>query len=411
MIKIRPMNSKHGIGFTSNEALPEDMVEGYSYKKEGMHHNYHVTGQRYHWPVSYSTDEVERVIDAFSPNLNKDLHVGHLRNLAIANSLNKIRGVNTKFVALLGCSLGVKKAALDNWEKWTNFVDYHPDVYYDCALPQDMIETRVQDPEAMFPSVSPEIWDGPQGEVIVRRSDGRYLYAFHDLSFAAYVGPTHYITGHEQKEHFDSLGLGEKHFSMGLVLGDDGKKMKSRDGGAFLATEAMEQLQSNFKETPEPEKLAWNLLSWNCLQVKRDRDLKFEPEKWIEPNSPGMYITYTYARILSALGDAWDHNIKSWGGMVGDTTALWRPEDPDSFDVKLAGLAEQYPYYLNKSINDIDPSPLAQFAHTLALSLGKAYHKEKIKDGRDTFKKSVMWAAYRLRCCMDDLGMFIIEEV
>ncbi|CAE7860254.1 RARS [Symbiodinium microadriaticum] len=352
------MPVKYGVGLTTNEPLPADMGVGYRYEQVDDHHNYHVTAQRYHWPLKYEFDDGSNIIDAFSPNLNKELHIGHMRNLALASSISRILP-NANFVSLLGTSLGVKKAALDGWQKWTDFVDFHPKVYYDCALPQDMVETytRAEESDPNAPcELWPTFWKGPQGDVIVRRHDGRYLYAFHDLSFAAYVGPTNYITGQEQKEHFESLGLGDKHFPMGLVLGDDGKKMKSRDGGAFSAQEAMDQLQENLDETPEPEKLAWNVLAWNCLQARRDRNIRFEPQRWTQPESAGMYITYTYARVLSALGDAWDNNIASWGMMVGNTPLWVNPTDPEEIDVKLAGSAEQYEYYLQKAVSDFDPS-------------------------------------------------------
>lgn len=407
-MNLRPMPLKYGIGFVSNEQLPENLSSGYRYEQSGPYHNYHVSSGRYHWPIKYELDKQKRIVDGFSPNMNKELHVGHLRNLALANSLSNIfspiHGYDTKFVSLLGCSLGVKLDALKGWEKWTKFVNFNPDVYYDCALPQDLVKTRVDE------DTSVEYWDGPYDPVIVRRSDGRYLYSFHDLSFASYVGPTHYITGYEQKDHFKSLGFEDKHYSMGLVLGDDGKKIKSRDGDAFSAQDAIDLLKENLESTPDSDKLAWNVLSWNCLQAKRDRNIQFEPDKWTKPDSAGMYITYTYARILSALGDAWDMNINSWGQMVGDDV-LWRPDDPQDKDVELAGFAEQYNYFLHKSIMDFDPSPLAQFAHDLSRQLGRAYHSEIIRDGRYTFRISVMWAAYRLRCCMERLGMFVLEKV
>lgn len=410
MSDLRPIPAKYGVGFMSSEPLPEDLAVGYRYEQAGTHHNYHVTASRYHWPVRYECEEQQRIIDAFSPNLNKELHIGHMRNLALASSLSRILPKpDTKFVSLLGTSLGVKLKGLQGWDKWTSFVDFHPKVYYDCALPQDVVETRLET-DTELRSQGCEVWDGPKGAVIVKKTDGRHLYSFHDLAFASYVGPTHYITGHEQKEHFEALGLGDKHYPMGLVLGDDGKKMKSRDGEAFSAQEAMDMLRENLDETPEPEKLAWNVLAWNCLQAKRERNLQFEPQKWTQPDSAGMYITYTYARILSALGDAWDSNIDSWGMMVGDTP-LWRPNDPQEIDVKLAGFAEQYHYYLQKSVTDFDPSPLAQFAHDLARMIGRAYHSEQIKGGRDTFRVAIMWASYRLRCCMDKLGLFILHKV
>jgi arginyl-tRNA synthetase len=81
-------------------------------------------------------------------------------------------------------------------------------------------------------------WVGPWNDdksikpCVIRRSDGTPTYAYHDLAFAKMVSPDFYVTGMEQKEHFHTLGLGQKHLPMGLVLDSaTGKKLKSRNRG------------------------------------------------------------------------------------------------------------------------------------------------------------------------------------
>lgn len=148
----------------------------------------------------------------------------------------------------------------------------------------------------------PQVWDGPHGPVPVVRADGRPLYAYHDLVFAKEVAPTYYVTGQEQREHFKALGLEKHHLPMGLVLGPDGKKLKSRDGTALPAVEAIGLVEANLNDTANKTKLAWNILAWNFLHVTRPQDVKFEVEKWTRPEAPGMHITYTHARIAKASG-------------------------------------------------------------------------------------------------------------
>lgn len=417
-MEVRPMPTKYGVGFMSSTPLPDDAVKGYRYEQVGNHHNYHVTSERHSWPIKYQNDGVNRCIDAFSPNLNKILHVGHLRNLALAKALSDIfPQTKTTFVSMLGASIGVTLSGLESWEKWTKFVSYAPQVYYDCVLPQDVIKTRKVD-DKEDPAFGAEVWDGPNGPVIVRRADGRPLYALHDLCFANFVKPTHYITGHEQKEHFESLGLGEKHHPMGLILGSDGKKMRSRTGDAVSAEEAMSELEDNLRDANlegSKSTLAWNIMAWNCLQAKRDRNLQFEPQNWTKPDSAGMYITYTFARILSALETSYG-NLRFVCGVMANGESkdltIWRDmKDVREIDVRLAGIANQYSFYLNRAKETFDPSPIAQYAHDLARELGKAYHAETIKEGRREFVLSVMWACNKLGHCMRNLGMFPLEAV
>lgn len=420
---IRPMPTKFGVGFVSEKPVQELSEAGYRYEQVGNYHNYHVTAQCWSWPAIPSVFDITKkyVIDGFSPNLNKTLHVGHLRQLALAKSLHCILLCDT--VAILGASLGVTSRALKGWEDWTKFVQYNPRVYYDVLLPNDLIDVREPTAEeaekGLFKSDNsggdfdlPKFWDGPEGPVIVVRADGRPLYAFYDLAFAKWVGPTHYITGHEQKEHFRSLGLGDKHLPMGLVLGVDGSKLKSRTGDAMLADEVMTLVQDLLKQH-NPEKLmndyqskriAWNILCWNFLHAARETNLKFEAEKWIRPDSPGMYITYTYARFLKA--------IEPFGTCPfnKNVISLCKDELTES-DVKLLGLAEQYNFYYNRAIVKMDPAPIANFAHDLARALGAVYDKEKIRNGRDIYREVIRHVLWRLECCMRNLGMVEIDNV
>jgi arginyl-tRNA synthetase len=437
---IRPMPFKFGVGFVAQKPLPEEFVAGYRYEKletktfddkgalipGGTYHNYHVTADNWGWPERPEYPNIRYIIDGFSPNLNKELHVGHLRQLALANSLkNLLMTFSAKFVSLLGASQGVITQATDGWDNWCRFVGYNPTVYYDVLMPRNVVATREPTPEEYEKKVIdpnhpddtggdfklPQVWDSPSGPMIVIRSDGRPLYAYYDLAFANRVGPTHYITGHEQKSHFESLGLGDKHLPMGLVLGADGTKLKSRDGEAMLATEVLglvsgllcEHANASPNLPSYVKEMAWNVLCWNFLHAKRPTNLKFEVEKWVRPESPGMYITYTYARTRSALkcADRPDGRPKqfNWDGKITDE------------DASLMGVAEQYRYYHHKAVTAMDPSPIANFAHDLAKCLTITYEKERIRGGREGFYHAVSHALWRLDNCMEDLGMFRLTEV
>lgn len=407
-MNIRPMPLKFGVGFTSSEPVYEKDASWYRYERVGTYHNYHVKPDYWHWPWFDKRPQHDRdlMIDGFSPNLNKTLHIGHLRNLAIANSLQKI--LSAKFVALLGCSLGVKKAALDGWKHWTHLLAYQPTVYYDLALPDDIVPCRKEE-DILLHSQGAQVWDGPSGPVIVKRTDGRPTYAFYDLAFASYVGPDYYITGDEQQEHFKSLGLGDKHLPMGLVLGPDSKKLKSRTGDAMTAEEVIGLLEEALAKEQRGKHhvdswkyLAWNILAWNFLSATRERALKFVAENWTKPDQGGLYITYTYARSCAALG--LDGRDDSPGPSASRACF-------DGDDLLLVGHAEQYHFYCNEASRRFDPSPLANFALELARHISQAYEKEPIKDGRPDFRRAFEHAVYRLDLTMANLGMFRLTNV
>lgn len=439
---IRPIPEGHGVGFCSNEQLPQ-YAGIYREEQVGRFWNYHVTADAQKWPEPL-TKVGPYTIDGFSPNLNKSLHVGHLRQLALAKSLESLLNngrtldEQSKFVALLGASQGVFSYATKELDEWFDFVKYYPSMYYDVLMPRDPeIVPRWTEYEATE-NIGCEIYDGPKGPVIVVRSDGRPTYAFADVAFAKTVGPTHYITGAEQKEHFQSLGLGDKHLPMGLVLGADGKKMKSRTGDGVTAKELMEEIKSQFDPTPNPDRLAWNVVAWNFLHVSRSQNVKYDPVAWTKVDAPGMYITYTYARIKSALGsENWfdpaqrkalahkfdmenyldhDQHLRVQDSWL-EAVKVWTKENPDpqydltQADIELLGFAGQYVYYKNLSLSKLDPASLANYTYELAAKLGSAYHAEKIQGGRYGFGYAVSVACATLRSCMTDLGMFPLKTV
>ena len=276
---VRPIPDGKGVGFSSMQPLDGWFAKKYRLEQVGRYWNHYVTEYNYDWPVKPSTvlGGKSYTIDGFSPNLNKELHVGHLRNLALANCLMKLthRSSDHKMVSLFGASLGVYSWAMESINKWFDFLDYHPHIFYDVLMPWDFVPRHLETNVALH-TEGCEVWD-ENPHVIVTTTAGRHTYSFHEIAFAKMEQVTHYLTGAEQVEHFKALGLADKHLPMGLVLGVDGKKMKSRKADkyghevaeSFTAEEAMQEIIGNLDETPEPCKLAWNVVAWNFLHASR----------------------------------------------------------------------------------------------------------------------------------------------
>lgn len=431
---VRPMPAGHGVGFFCPHGdLPAEITNGYRHEVIKRFNNYHATGDAWKWPITYP-EPTNYVIDAFSPNLNKHLHVGHLRQLIIATSLQKLLNGDNKFVAMLGASLGIIPEAKDELMEWFDFTNYTPIMYYDTALVNTNIPVRQPTPEEieedkkkpineqklqMIDGKLPTIYDGPNGYVITHTYLGKPLYAFHDLCFAKEVNPTHYITDHGQKDHFVKLGLGDKFLGMGLVLGPDtenaGKwvKFKSRTGDAVYALECLQLVQTKLSDTPEPILLAWNVLAWNFLHCSRAKDVKFEVEKWTSPDSPGMYITYTWARINKALSLYGDTAV-TFGPLserIGPYYSFFKNKEMEQIDIELIAFADQYKYWKHLSITALDSAAIANFAHELARKMGTAYHQERVENGRLTFQAALQFSNLVLKKCMKYLGMTTVSIV
>jgi arginyl-tRNA synthetase len=335
------------------------------------------------------------VLEGFAPNLNKMLHVGHLKNLAEANALARILQP-CQPVAMLGASLGILPGALEELYAWFDFIGYHPQVHLDTELPQGLVPTT----PGTGQYAGCRVWQGPLGPVVVVKANGQPTYAYHDLTYAQVVGPDFYVTGCEQSGHFAALGLSSKHLPMGLVLGPDGCKIKSSDGEPLLAAEAIDRVIGQLDQTPEPRKLAWNILAYAFLQASMASNNKFDPIQMTKPTAPGMYLSYTLAKIHSALAK---------GGVPRN--AHEPPSGLTDGDVSLLGLVAYADYYLYQAAKGKDPAPLANYLLALARGLANAYARQSIKNGSAGFQFAVSRAFQALEQGMVTLGLFPLHEV
>jgi arginyl-tRNA synthetase len=299
-------------------------------------------------------------------------------------------------VALLGASLGVLPEALSELHAWFDFIDYHPQVHFDTDLPKGLVPTV----PGTGKYVGCRIWQGPLVPVVIIKANGQPTYAAHDLTYAQLVKPDVYLTGCEQAGLFAALGLAAKHVPMGLVLGSDGCKMKSNDGDPLLASDALDLVIEQLEQTPEPKKLAWNILAFTFLQASITSNNKFDPARMTKPKAPGMYLTYTLARIHSALAK---------GGIPLDANDP--PYVLSEEDLDLLGLAAYVEFYLHESAEAKDPAPLANYLLTLARGLAKVYAKQSIKGGPAGFQFAVSRAYQTLEKGMTTLGLFPLLEV
>ena len=396
-MNIRPLSDKLGFGFQSPEKLD---FPGYREEKFPHFWCYHYTPAAWKWPEVWMTcTTTDVVIDGFSPNLNKTLHIGHLRQLALANCLSRVlRG--SAFVSLLGTT-GILKSSVDELQEWFDFVKFQPTLYYDALMPQDA--DIVPRHEGEGDKAGALAWDGPRGPVVVfRKADEsgyrRATYAFHDLAFAATVKPDYYVTGVGQVEHFQNLGLDKKHLPMGLVMDSHGKKLKSRTGDALTAKEAFDEVLAVLQPVPEPKKVIWNIVAWNLLATGRSTNVKFEPELWVKPEAPGMYCSYTWARLHSAL-DGQDEEVD---GSFGDEKRMTQA------DADIAGFAQYHLFHIGKANASMDPAGLANYLYDLCRRTTKAYHSERIRGGRPGFRFAISQCKLAIEECMNMLGMFPI---
>lgn len=296
-------------------------------------------------------------------------------------------------MAMLGAANGVVEGALAKYKAWCQVAGYSPVMYLDNELPAPTV--LLTEGEGGYAGCK------MLGSVVIYKSTGAATYAAHDLSFAEVVKPDFYLTGQEQHSHFQSLGVGNKHLSMGLVLGLDKKKMRStvklegENVNLMLADELINETLAVLKPTPHPFDLAWNVLAWQFNSTSVGKDTVCDVKNWCNITSPGIYISHTNAKVSKALSFA----------IEGDPDVL------SLEDAQLCGFASYLQYYWQKAIDQKEPTYIAQFALSLAKKLSEVYGKKSIQHGDAGFVYALHYAVGVLQQCMVLLGMKVLKEV
>lgn len=176
--------------------------------------------------------------------------------------------------------------------------------------------------------------EGDPLPLIVKKSDGGYNYATTDLAAIRYrvrqdkVQRVIYCVGSEQNNHFAQIfQVGKRagwiteehhfiHAEFGLVLGEDGKKLKTRSGEAIklkdLLNEAIERVRADLEtrfaeenrtETPEfitqsSEVIGISAVKYTDLSQNRTSDYRFSYDKMLDlKGNTAPYLLYAYVRV------------------------------------------------------------------------------------------------------------------
>ena len=238
--------------------------------------------------------------DFFSPNLNKELHLGHLSNLIIAKTLQCL-GITQKTIAILGDTLDglvSKDEALRAYKYYCMQYDYPiDDIYFASA--QTLDPSVLKDGTGDYEGT--KVFEIGDQKIVGLKSTGASTYFYQDVALATKLNsPTLYVTGLEQNGHFallNELFPNIKHIGLGLVT-VDGKKMSSSEGNVIMMAEILKQVHGKFNNDFD---LTWNVLCGHILKydLSSMKDIKMSQIDNVK-TSFGLYLSYTLARIKSA---------------------------------------------------------------------------------------------------------------
>ena len=411
------------------------------------------------------------IIDFSSPNIAKEMHVGHLRSTIIGESLSRIYefcGSNVKRVNHIGDwgtqfgmliayikkynktdytladlmimykesrklfdtdqsfnkdahieTVKLQKFDIENINIWRKICDISMEafnkIYQELCTHADLCgESFYQDKmELLVKELDSKLTyndgmkvffvSGYDVPLIIMKSDGGFTYDTSDLAAIKYrlldmkANQVIYVVDSGQQLHFQlifqaakDLGWSSmsqlKHAGFGLVLGPDGKKLKTRSGDTIRLQDLLDQafdhakvITASLAKERHPEwddkmievvakKISFNCIKYADLSNPRQNNYKFSFEKMLNlKGNTGVYLMYALARCKAILRKTPDLHKIIEGDLILDTI------EAKQLSFKLIKYCE----IINDSVEQLAPHHLCNYLYDLVGLLTKFYDKNR----------------------------------
>jgi arginyl-tRNA synthetase len=327
-----------------------------------------------------------KYLDGFSPNLNKELHIGHFSNLVIAKAFQKLN-IAYKTIAMFGDTL---KGELDNWAGLliinTLLKKFNYKINKRFFASKLKYKGKLLDGTKDY--INTKIINIDNNPIVMIKSNGSTSYTYHDLSLAQYLNKsTLYLTGYEQEEHFNILKKVYStitHIPLGLVKISN-SKMSSRGNNVILITDLLLELTNIFngKILNNDCKLYYNVFAGYILKTNPKSDKNINITTINNPKtSLGLYLSYTMARLYKA----------------------------GCFKIPILKLDKELEYSLIQSKNNLNPSILFSELIEYCKELNQLYETKKIKGNlKNRVELSIKLS--NLIYYSNKIGLFFIKKV
>lgn len=266
---------------------------------------------------------------------------------------------------------------------------------------------------------------GVETPMIVKKSDGGYVYHTTDLAAIAYRKETYpnlagvrYVVGAEQKLHFKQLFAGArkmgllsdaeaknwKHVPLGMITGETGKKFSTRSGDAVVLDELLERAEQyaydivseknpDMNETKKREianAIGLSGLIFTVLKQSRESSISFDWDRMLDVSGDGAgYVLYTRVRLLSLFKTyEYERTVDSISESVLESPHMRA----------IAILIHRLPFVLESACAEDAPNMLARWLLDVSDAVTGMYHAERLNDMVDAEREMylhVLHAAYR----------------
>ncbi|MBI2627160.1 MAG: arginine--tRNA ligase [Parcubacteria group bacterium] len=240
---------------------------------------------------------------------------------------------------------------------------------------------------------------------MLRKSDGATLYLTRDLASLEdrvekkQTKKILYVVANQQALHFEQLFAVAKllkidaelvHVKFGMVLGEDGKKLATREGRVVLLQEVINKIEDLAIKTVKEKNpqldesrsnevahaVAIGALKYNDLKQHPYSDITFDWKAMLNlGGNSGPYIQYTFARL---------NNILEKGGQ-GETSHLELLTDEQ--ELNLISELLNFPEIIKQCVQLNTANSLALYLYHLASKANHFYETIRILDDQETARK------------------------
>lgn len=381
------MPSEHGFGFCVY-GEPEDKIIEWArlngFKLETLEKYTNILVPR-NYDISNCFEEFVpyKFVDGFSPNLNKHLHIGHMSNFVIAKTFQNM-GIGENFISILGDTLTgdvPKEDALGMYETYCETFDL------DVQTVLFASQMKYEGDKLEYGSgdyLGTKIFNSGDEKIVGIKSNGSTSYFYQDMALAEKLNaPTLYLTGHEQDGHFKLLNKffpHTNHIGLGLVKVQS-SKMSSRTGNVIFFSDLIKDCLEVFHNDYN---LVYNVLAGFIIKIEPTKDKSINIDMLNNPkNSPGLYLSYTLARLTSA-------------GV--------RAMKTDKFN------SNELQFKYIKALSNLQPNILFNGLIEHCKMINKLYGTHRIEGHPEN---EVMFSNFKedLELGMNKLGLFLIDKV
>lgn len=347
-----------------------------------------------------------------------------------------IREQSLAHCQLLYERLGVKLKP-DDVRGESAYNDMLPTILEDLKKAQ-LLRTS-QNADVVFPAGFKDR-DGNPLPVIVRKSDGGYLYATTDLAAARYrieklnTRRVIYVTDARQIQHFamvfqtlreagwatDTVRL--DHVAFGSILGKDHRPFKTREGGTVKLSDVIDEaeeraariLEQKNPDSPDENRrriaqaVGIGAIKYADLSNDRMKDYIFDWDRMLAlDGNTAPYLLNAYVRIRSIFRKG---NVDE--GMLANQAITIKAAEERALALKLL----QFPVVITAVADNLEPHRLCTFLYDVATAFHRFYEacpvlRAENKTTGDSRLRLCDLTARCLRTGLDLLGIRAIEKM